>query len=171
MSLRVLFLGFSGALVMFGVVLLFIGVAGDLVPWLPLLIAGAAGSVLAARFVVKPLDCTSSTTLAVSYRTRFFLAIACSETVALFGFVFSFIGGPVWIYHLAAAFSLYRFWTVAPPTRAGIARDQERLDASGCALSLVAALRGSPPAASPPPPPPQPPVPPYPPPFPPPHDG
>jgi hypothetical protein len=41
------------------------------------------------------------------------VTIALTEAVALFGFVFTFIGGPVWIYDAGAAFALIRFWTAA----------------------------------------------------------
>jgi len=167
-TLRMVLLSFSAALVMFGVILPILGVPkGTVLPWLPLLIAGAFVSVLGVQFTVKPLDCSSATKLAESYRTRFFLVIAFSELVSLFAFVFVFVRGPLWIYYLGAAFALYRFWTAYPPTRAGIARDQERLDANGCELSLVAALRGEPTSAPRSPTPPSPPVPPFPPRFPP----
>ncbi len=56
-------------------------------------------------------------------RTRFFLRIAFAETVALFGFVFVFIGAARWTYYAAAAVSLFPFWTSAAPTRAALARD------------------------------------------------
>jgi F0F1-type ATP synthase membrane subunit c/vacuolar-type H+-ATPase subunit K len=168
-ALRSVFLSFSGALVLFGVVLAVLGLPnGPVMPWLPILVAYAAASVLAVRFFVKPLDCSSPSKLAESYRTRFFLVIALSESVALFAFVFTFIGGPRWIYYVGGAFSIYRFWTVAPPTPSGIARDQARLEASGCELSLISALRGGPSGPPPSVGPELPPVPPFPPPFPPP---
>jgi F0F1-type ATP synthase membrane subunit c/vacuolar-type H+-ATPase subunit K len=161
-ALRFAFLAFSLALVLFAFELAFIDDAdGPVVPWLPMLAALAAFSIVATRVLIsRPLDCSTEERLAQAYRTRFFVTIALSESVALLGFVFAFIGGPRWIYEAGGAFTLFRFWTVAPPTRAGIARDQERLSAIGCELSLVAALRGP----APPGPPPPPPVPPFPPP-------
>jgi F0F1-type ATP synthase membrane subunit c/vacuolar-type H+-ATPase subunit K len=145
LMLRSVFLSFSGALVLFGVVLAFIGNnqgPTHVMPFLAILAVGAAFNVFAVRYGVKPLDCSSSPALAKSYRSRFFLVIAYTESVALFGFVFAFIGGPTWIYYVGAAFALFRFWTVVPPTRAGLQRDQDALNARGCELSLVAALRG-----------------------------
>jgi F0F1-type ATP synthase membrane subunit c/vacuolar-type H+-ATPase subunit K len=146
-SLRLVFLAFSLALVLFAFELALIDDAdGPVAPWLPLLAVLAAFSIAATRvFVARPLDCSSEARLAQTYRTRFFVAIGLAESVALLGFVFAFIGGPRWIYDAGAAFSLFRFWTVAPPTRTRLARDQARLDASGCDLSLVAVLRSTPP--------------------------
>jgi F0F1-type ATP synthase membrane subunit c/vacuolar-type H+-ATPase subunit K len=145
-ALRAVFLSFSSALVLFGVVLAFLDVPnGPVLPWLAYVIVSAAASVVAVQVTVKPLDCSSAATLATSYRQRFFLVIAFSESVALFAFVFTFIGGPRWIYDVGGVFALYRFWTVFPPTRAGLAHDQERVTAAGCELSLVRALRSSPP--------------------------
>jgi hypothetical protein len=82
--------------------------------------------------------------LAGSYRTRFFQRIAFAQSVALFGFVFAFIGAPFWVYYLGAAFTLACFWIVAAPTRTALANDQRELDARGCVLSLVAALLRTP---------------------------
>jgi F0F1-type ATP synthase membrane subunit c/vacuolar-type H+-ATPase subunit K len=146
-ALRASFLAFSGAFVVFGVVLAVMGGLpnGPVVPWLPILIAIAAASVVVQRVAHKPLDCSSDTALAGSYRSRFFVNIAVNEAVVLFGFVFTLIGGPAWIYLVGAAFSLDRLWTVVAPTQAALARDQEALNARGCTLSLVQALRSAPP--------------------------
>ena len=103
----------------------------------------AARVVVAGDAAEKPLDCASDTALAGAYRTRFFLRIALAESVGLFGFTFAFIGGGKWLYYAGAAFTLFRFWTHAAPTRSALVRDQEDLNASGCGRSLVAALRGS----------------------------
>ena len=111
-------------------------------PWLPILAAIGVLCTGLNHAVERPLDCSTDEKLAGSYRTRFFLRIAFAETVALFGFVFAFIGAARWIYYLGAAFSLIRFWTVAAPTRSALARDQETLNAAGCSRLLVAALRG-----------------------------
>jgi hypothetical protein len=142
--LRRAFLSFSVALVLFGVVLAFLKLArGSVLPWVPLIVAVAIASVVAPRILEQPLDCSTDATLAESYRTRFFLRLAFVESVALFGFFFSFIGGGKWIYYAAAAFTLLRFWTQAPPTRSGLAREQEQLNASGCGRSLLGALGGA----------------------------
>jgi F0F1-type ATP synthase membrane subunit c/vacuolar-type H+-ATPase subunit K len=148
MVLRAVFLSFSGALLLFAIVLSVLSGQpnGPVVPWVPILAVIAVASLFGVRVSTsKPLDCTSATTLATTYRTRFFLVIAFSESVALFAFVFTFIGGPRWIYDVGGAFALFRFWTVAPPTKAGLRRDQDRLTAAGCGVSLVSALQQTPP--------------------------
>ena len=42
----------------------------------------------------SPLDCASETALAMSYRSRYFTTISFNQSVALFAFVFTFLGGP-----------------------------------------------------------------------------
>jgi hypothetical protein len=142
--LRGVFLNFSVSLVLFGVALAFLDThtKGAVLPWLPLLAAAAVVSVgVVAILTNRPLDCSSPTALAAAYRARMFVTIAFTEQVALFGFVFAFIGGPKLIYDLGAAFALLRLWTSYPPTRAQLMREQEKLAAHGCDTSLIAALR------------------------------
>jgi hypothetical protein len=140
--LRMLFISFFNAVIMFGVVLLFIpGVHAHAVPWLPILLGFAAGAVAVSRFVERRLDCSSDAKLAASYRNRFFVRIAFGESVALLAFVFTFIGGPKWIYYVGAAITLVYFWLRAAPTREALIRDQDALQALGCGRSLIRALR------------------------------
>lgn len=142
-ALRSIFVSFSVTLVAFAVVLQLIGNRGPnhVLPWLWLLAVAAGLSITAIAVLTKPLDCSSEAKLAVAYRNRFFLTIASCESVALFGFVFAFIGAPTWIYDLGAAFALSRFWTVDPPTPRRLQQHQAALATSGCELSLVGALR------------------------------
>ena len=142
-TLRAVFLSFSMALVTFGVVLHIIGSPGPtrVLPFLWLVVVAAGLSIVAVAVATKPLDCTSEPKLATTYRSRFFLTIAFSQSVALFGFVFAFTGAPVWIYDLTALFALFRFWTVEPPTSQRLQQHQAALTASGCELSLIGALR------------------------------
>jgi hypothetical protein len=145
--LRSVFLSFSIALVAFGVVLARIGDLpnGPVVPWLPFIIAVSVISVIGLHLMMRrPLACASETTLARSYRSRFFTTIALTEYVALFAFVFTFLGSPAWLYDAAAVFVLIRFWTTSAPTRSALQRDQDELNARGCELSLIAALRATP---------------------------
>jgi F0F1-type ATP synthase membrane subunit c/vacuolar-type H+-ATPase subunit K len=143
--LRMLFISFFNAVIMFGVVLLFIpGVPGEhahAAPWLPILVGFAAAAVVASRLVERPLDCSSDAKLAASYRSRFFVRIAFGESVALLAFVFTFIGGPKWIYYVGAAITLVYFWSRVAPTRGALVRDQDALHAIGCGRSLIRALR------------------------------
>jgi hypothetical protein len=68
-----------------------------------------------------------------------------AEAVALFGFIFTFIGGPVWTFDAAAAFAILRLWTTNAPTRSGLLRDQDALNAQACGRSLIQAIRSTPP--------------------------
>jgi F0F1-type ATP synthase membrane subunit c/vacuolar-type H+-ATPase subunit K len=148
-ALRQVMESFSAALVLFGVVLPFTNPqAGSPLPWFAVLAVMAVMSIVAARAVEKPLDCSSPTNLAGSYRTRFFLRLAFADTVALFGFTFAFLGGSIWIYYAGAVFTLIRFWTGIAPTEAALENDQRLLNERGCTLSLMAALRGGGPSAA-----------------------
>jgi hypothetical protein len=142
-SLRAIFLGFAGSLVIYGVVLVIIGggqAAGNAGPWAVALGAYGIVSLALTRAFERPLDCASEAALAQTYRTRFFMRVAFAQSAALFGFVAVFVVGPVWLYLLGAAFTAVGYARVAP-TRANLAADQQRLAEQGCAGSLVAALR------------------------------
>lgn len=140
--LRQVTTSFVAAFVLFGVVLpLTKPRAGSPLPWFAILVVTAIVSVVATRAVDRPLDCSSPTKLAGSYRTRFFLRIAFADTVALFGFTFAFIGGAIWLYFVGAAFTIFRILTGIAPTRSALERDQRVLRAQSCELSLIAALR------------------------------
>lgn len=142
--LRQLTVSYTASTVLLGVVLLFMSSrGGDALPWLLGLVVLAVFATLIGRVVERPLDCSSDAALAGVYRTRFFLRVVFAETVALFAFVFALSGGPKWIYFVGAAFTLLRFWTGIAPTRSALVREQEALNARGCGLSLIAALRSS----------------------------
>jgi hypothetical protein len=147
--LRQVIVSFSVAIVLLGVVFPFVrGRSGPVLPWLAVLaVLAVAVTAIVWRFE-RPLDCSSQAALAGSYRTRFFLRVAFAETVALFAFVFAFIGGPGWIYYAGAAFTLIRFWTGIAPTRSVLAREQDALKTRGSDLSLIVALRSEPPSAA-----------------------
>jgi hypothetical protein len=100
---------------------------------------GTACLAAAEWFGRKPLDCSDDAHLAVGYRSRFFLRIAFSEAVALFGFVSVFVVGRWWLYWVGAAFTLVGFARLAP-TAANLTADQWRLTQAGCTRSLVEVL-------------------------------
>lgn len=143
-TLRQLWLTFVAAVVLFGVVVAFVvpgAPTSPAGPWIiALVVIGAAAVTAASAFGRHPLNCTSGPALATSYRTRFFLRLALSEAVALFGFVASFLAGHWWLYWVGAAFTFVGF-ALNSPTRAHLAADQERLSSSGCFQSLAQALR------------------------------
>lgn len=148
--LRMSFVNFVTSLVGAGVVLGIVAARSTFMkrplPGMPvglaILVLGIA-SLEATRRLEQPLDCTIAARLAASYRSRFFVGVAFSESLALIGFVAVMLTSQVWPYPLALVFTAVGFWRLAP-TRANLARDQEILDQSGCQLSLVAAL-GTPP--------------------------
>jgi len=147
--LRQVFVTFCLAIVMFGVVLVFLWPSQSKEPDSPgfasfLLGLGVAAAVV-GRLVEKPLVCRSDASLASSYRTRFFLRIAFAESAAMFGFVGFFTASVWWVYPAGAAIALAGFARAAP-TRARLHRDQDRLSEQGCFRSLTAALAGQPPA-------------------------
>jgi len=144
LQLRATLVYLTVALVIFGCVLTVIVPTKHthVMPWIAILAGVVIYSVAGVTWGMrKPLPCDTLTALAGGYRARFFLVIAFSESVALFGLVFTFLGAPVWIYYLAAVFTIVRVWTVAPPTRAAIARDQQALTNRGCGLLLLDALQ------------------------------
>jgi F0F1-type ATP synthase membrane subunit c/vacuolar-type H+-ATPase subunit K len=88
------------------------------------------------------LNCTDDSTLASSYRARFFLRVAFANAAALFGFIGFFLTNEWWPYPVGlaiAACGLIR----AAPTRERLRRDQERLAETSCFRRLVPALRSS----------------------------
>src|SRR5882762_1112882 len=96
MLLRQVTMSFTLSSVLFGVVLAFMQLRGGrTVPLLAVLVVLAVLTTAMERKAERPLDCSSATALAGSYRTRFFLRVAFAETVALFGFVFAFNGGAI----------------------------------------------------------------------------
>ena len=140
-ALRRVTISFTNALVLFGVVLTFAAPGGGAaMPWVVVPVAVALVGAVIRRQVERPLDCSSETALAASYRTRYFVRLAFADAVALSGFVAAFAGGPRWVYYAAGAFTLYRIWAHVAPTRSALEREQAEL--RRCRYSLVAALRG-----------------------------
>jgi F0F1-type ATP synthase membrane subunit c/vacuolar-type H+-ATPase subunit K len=144
-TLRAVFTSFVMALVMFGVVLAFIGSA-DAEPSGPstsVVAAAVVGyglvSLVVPRLVERPLSCASEADLVTGYRTRFFLRVAFAEAAALLGFVGVFVSGELWMYPLGAAFTAVGFVRLAP-TRRNLEREQEALNLAGCGLSLTMVL-------------------------------
>jgi hypothetical protein len=143
-TLRWLFIAFVSGLLSFGFVLLFIQddlPNGSVIPWLPVLLGYAAVVIALAASIERPLDCSSDAQLFVSYRNRLFVRTAIGESVALWAFVFAFVGGPGWIYYPGLAVALAYFWARVAPTRSALCREQDELNAQGCGRSLVRALR------------------------------
>ena len=146
-ALRRVFLTFCIALALLGVVLAFL-YPSSAAPADPptalaggLLLLGGVGVLLSSRFE-RPLDCTNDTTLALSYRMRFFHRIAVADSAALLGFVGFFLTYEWWPYPVGIAIAACGFVRAAP-TRGHLRHDQQRLAESSCFRPLVHALRTS----------------------------
>ena len=145
--LRDVWTSFVGAIVLFGIVILFV-IPGSrpsgALPHVVLLAVATVACLSAETWALhKSLDCTSPTGLANSFRARFFLAIAFSEAIALLAFVATFISGRWWIYWAFAPFAVLGF-TRNAPTHGHLEAEQWRLNDQGCTLSLVRSLRQQP---------------------------
>lgn len=145
-TIREVWTSFTAAVVLIGVVAPVVGGepdTGSISFWVAVLaVASVLGLMAAERLGQRPLDCTGPAALAGSYRTRFFLRTALSESIALVAFVLAILAGRWWVYWLFLPFTLYGFGRNAP-TSGHLEADQERLRLAGCQLSLVGALRGS----------------------------
>jgi len=78
----------------------------------------------------RPLDCSDDPSLAASYRTRFFLRLAFSETIALLGFVGFILTGRWWVYPVGAVFTAVGYARLAP-SASNLSRDQDHLVVRG----------------------------------------
>jgi F0F1-type ATP synthase membrane subunit c/vacuolar-type H+-ATPase subunit K len=146
-TLRILFLAYLMALALYGFVLLFIEPFRSEhygLGWAIGIGALALANLVLVRQVERLLSCDSEEALAKSYRTRLFIRLAFAESTALLGFVASFLIDGNWIYFFGFLCSLPAFIRLAP-TKAAFIRDQDELTNRGCALSLMQAIRRTPP--------------------------
>lgn len=149
LALRTTFVMFVTMLVTVGVVVVLLAAFGGLgasVEPTGALVGGVAVVgvlclLAATRF--GALDCTNEEALGNTYRTRFFLRVAFADTSAVVGFLGFVLTGRPFVYVVGAAFTALAFAVVAPTAR-NLAREQQRLVASGCGLSLVDAIRRRP---------------------------
>lgn len=148
-QLRSLFLTFSTALVLIGGVVAILATTSSSEPssGIPdaavaaaIAVVGLVQHVLGFTVVPKPLDCTDETRLAASYRARFFLRVAFSESAALLGFVGFVLTARWWTYAVGFVFAAIGFARLAP-TAGHLQDDQRALWDRGCERSLTAALR------------------------------
>jgi hypothetical protein len=149
-ALRVIWLAFSGALLLFGIAVIQTvpeGTGSSTGGWL----LGLALAVVASfggqsGFGGRPLSCDDAASLVRSFQTRFFITTAFAEAPCLLAFVATFVTGQWWIYWVVLPFGLLGFWRNAP-TSTHLQTEQERLRDRGCNLSLIRALRTATPAA------------------------
>jgi len=144
--LRGLLLTFSIMILLVGVVVVVLDTSAEpfgssSAPSAALVLIGAGVAALVAPpYLVRPLSCESETELAKGYVQAFFLRIAFAESTALLAFVAFILTGAGWLYLIGMAFTAIGFMRLAP-TATRLAKQQEALTRTGCALLLVAALR------------------------------
>ena len=146
-TLRILFLAYVIALALYGVVLLFVEPfrsAHNGLGWAIGIGALALANLVLVGRIERPLSCDSEAALGGSYRTRLFIRLAFAESTALLGFVAAFLIDGNWIYFFALLCSIPAFIRLAP-TKLAFVRDQDELTGRGCALSLIEAIRRTPP--------------------------
>lgn len=148
MALRLLFVTFTCALILIGVVVAVLAASGgqedadvDLGWAIAGVIAYGFVALTMVRFFRPRLDCTNEETILTSYRTRFFLRVAFSEAAALTGFVGFILTWNPLPYAVGLVFAAVGF-SILAPTAANLARDQTTLTLAGCGRNLVADLRG-----------------------------
>jgi len=143
-SLRQMFLKFASLGVWVGVViLLFVEPGGELTSgWVAAQVVVGIASVIGVVVLrgARRLDCTNPRALAGSYRSRVLTSMPAAMAPVTFGFLFSVVAQCRWLYLIGMAFAAVAF-VVAAPSVGDLRRTQARLDADGCSLSLVAAVR------------------------------
>ena len=143
---RRIFVMFATSVILFGSVLRALGDSER--PWTSksavvagLIIAafGLVGLFAMRKFVDPPMRCSDLASLAAAYRSRFFLRIAFANAPASMAFAYSFVTRRWWVY-LFGLIPAAVGYVHAAPTRLAIEREWRDLDASGCDVSLLAAL-------------------------------
>jgi hypothetical protein len=143
-SLRQLFLKFASIWFWIGIlVLLFQPAGGSLTTgWIAVVVVlGIAVAVAVVLIRTRALDCSSATALGGRYKSRVLTATAVAQASVVGGFVCTFMADTERVYFLVVPFAVVALAIAAPSVR-DMRRSQARLDAGGCTLSLVAALRG-----------------------------
>jgi hypothetical protein len=69
-----------------------------------------------------------------------------AQSAGLFGYAISFVVEAIWPYLVGLVFTVIGL-TISAPTRGTLSRRQQQITAQGSALSLVDALKGTPPSA------------------------
>lgn len=143
--MRAIYLAFIAGLGVFVVVRLLIGSRdGDLqsgTALAVLIVIAALQTSLVAAQRRRPLIGEEPEDFAAAYRTSVILRLACSESIALTGFVLSFLTGDPVTFYAGLALSVPAY-LLAAPTGGDVARHQEQIAGSGVGVDLMAALLG-----------------------------
>jgi hypothetical protein len=121
------------------------GSVSPLFLWLTLFsgLYGVGGALWARS---RPVELSSPESLAGSYRANFFIGVAMAHSAGLIGYSVSFIVGAVWPYLIGLVFAAIGL-IITAPTRGNLNRRQRQITAQGSPLSLLEALKGSPPGS------------------------
>lgn len=143
--LRALFLALVASLGVFVVIRVLIGRGdGDMQPGTALTVLVAIAALetsLVAMHRTRPLIGDEPEDYAAAYRTSVILRLAYAESIALAGFVLSFLTGEPTTFYIGIALSLPAY-LLASPTGGDVARHQEQIADSGFGVDLMAALLG-----------------------------
>lgn len=143
-AIRGTFLAFGVALVAIGAVVPMIVCSchdGGSRGFVALVVVYGAAAVSGVEWLGRrPLACGSDTELASAYVSRILLQMSIAQSAALMGFVAVTFTDMWTVYLIGFAFAAIAMTRLAP-TAANLRREQEKLGAAGCGLSLLAALR------------------------------
>jgi hypothetical protein len=144
-TMRAVYLAFVGVLVVLVIVRSLIGSRdGDLqagTAWAVLVVIAALQTSLVAMHRTRPLIGEEPEDFAAAYRTSMILRLAYAESIALAGFVLSFLTGDPVTFYAGLALSLPAY-LLAAPTAGDVTRHQEQVADSGVGVDLMAALLG-----------------------------
>jgi hypothetical protein len=102
-------------------------------------IAGIAGAMWSQR---RPFDPRSADSIAASYRTNFMIGYAFAEAPLIVGFVLGLIRHEMWPYLAVVPFYVIAM-LILRPSQTNLERQDEKLRATGSALSLEQSLKSS----------------------------
>ncbi len=135
---RAIWIAFFNAILLFGFVLAFTtshGAKKTAWPWAVGALVVAAIAEVARTIAERPLDCSSPTALLGSWRSRFFVRMACGEVSALVAFFGALVSNQWWVFPVGAVPTLLAFGRAAPTT-AHLNHDTQALAAAGCGLDV-----------------------------------
>ena len=142
-ALRIIFAALVGSgLLILGILIAITPDIGRIeIPLAVVVIAlGVFGSAAGHWATRRPLKADSPDTLALSYKSNFFVAYALNESPLLISFVLTFVTSELWPYLVELPLWLVGLGLMAP-TNGNLAKRQQEITAQGSTLSLVDALR------------------------------
>jgi len=144
LAMRILWVVFVNAIVLIGVVVVFLGGEFDgavdsSLALAATVVVGVFTQLAGPRFVRGP-DVSSASAFVPTFQRWFFSRVAFAEVAALFGFVMFVLSGSGLVYAVGAVIALAGMIDAAPGARR-LAALQERADAEGSGLDVLSALQ------------------------------